>query len=102
MAGEKCNGNAPLINLYKFICSVDRNKKNCYYVCQRNIMCYIITSVSLILGEQWEADILSVKFHIKRIIENTNLIFEELYTFFIAIEAFLKSKTLVAFASDIN
>ncbi|XP_054717598.1 uncharacterized protein LOC129226994 [Uloborus diversus] len=54
------------------------------------------------MGGIWEAGIKSVKFHLKRIISNVILTYEELYTIIVQVEACLNSRPLSPLSSDPN
>lgn len=51
-------------------------------------------------GGLWEAAVRSVKFHLKRVIGDANLTFEELYTLLTQVEAILNSRPLVAMDNE--
>jgi hypothetical protein len=53
-------------------------------------------------GGLWEAGVKSAKYHIKRILGNTHLTFEELSTLFAHVESILNSRPLTPLTSDPN
>ncbi|RLU19839.1 hypothetical protein DMN91_008398 [Ooceraea biroi] len=55
---------------------------------------------TLHFGEKWEAGVKSVKGHLRRIIGDTVLTYEELSTFLTQVEAILNSRPLVALSDD--
>lgn len=74
-------------------------------ICVPNIEWKFIPSSSLHMGELWEAGIKSCKFHLKRIIGETLLTFEELATVLTQMEACLNSHPvcqLPATAADLQ
>ncbi|XP_044760794.1 uncharacterized protein LOC123318243 [Coccinella septempunctata] len=54
------------------------------------------------LGGLWEAGIKSVKTHLKRVIGEQILTYEEFYTVLVQIEAVLNSRPLTPMSSDVN
>lgn len=53
-------------------------------------------------GGLWEAGVKSTKYHLRRVIGDTTLTFEELYTLLTLIEASLNSRPLCPLSEDIN
>lgn len=53
-------------------------------------------------GGLWEAGVKSVKFHLKRVVKNALLTYEELYTILTQIEAMINSRPMYPMSSDPN
>lgn len=54
------------------------------------------------LGRIWEADVKSTKHHLKRILGNSTVTFEELYTILTQVEAILNSRPITILSSNPN
>lgn len=61
-----------------------------------------IPAYSPVFGGLWEAGVKSTKYHLKRVIGNTILTFEELNTVVIQIEGVLNSRPLTQLSQDVN
>ncbi|GFX22888.1 integrase catalytic domain-containing protein [Trichonephila clavipes] len=65
-----------------------------------NIEWHFSPPVSPHFGGLWEAGVKSIKYHLKRVIGNTNLTFEEFSTLLTQVEAILNSRPLVSLDCD--
>ncbi|XP_063929879.1 uncharacterized protein LOC135142140 [Zophobas morio] len=69
---------------------------------QENITWKFIPPRAPNFGGLWEAGIKSVKTHIKRVIGENHLTYEEMYTLLVRIEAVLNSRPLTPLSSDVT
>lgn len=67
---------------------------------EESINWHFIPPGSPLFGGLWEAGVKSVKYHLRRIIGESKLTFEEMHTFLCQIEACLNSRPLCAINSD--
>ena len=71
-----------------------------YKLSKEGIHWHFIPPVSPNFGGLWEAGVKSVKSHLKKILGETSLTYEELSTTLISIEACLNSRPLYALTDD--
>ncbi|GFT28223.1 integrase catalytic domain-containing protein [Trichonephila clavipes] len=89
-----------LQEIFKFASKLNENEHFCYFLSQVNIEWHFSPPVSPHFGGLWEAGVKSIKYHLKRVIGNTNLTFEEFSTLLTQVEAILNSRPLVSLDCD--
>ncbi|XP_074026866.1 uncharacterized protein [Leptinotarsa decemlineata] len=72
------------------------------YLCKNNITWHHIPARSPHHGGIWEASVKSVKHHLKRVMGDSALTYEEFYTLITQIEAILNSRPLTPLTNDPN
>ncbi|XP_066255176.1 uncharacterized protein [Euwallacea similis] len=63
---------------------------------------HFIPARSAHMGGLWEAAVKSTKFHLRRVLGESSLTYEEMYTLLVKIEACLNSRPLMPISNDIN
>ncbi|XP_066261208.1 uncharacterized protein [Euwallacea similis] len=63
---------------------------------------HFIPARSVHMGGLWEAAVKSTKFHLRRVLGESSLTYEEMYTLLVKIEACLNSRPLMPISNDIN
>lgn len=91
-----------LLELKNILKNQDSKRKVIDYLGNNNVSWHFIPPRSPNFGGLWEANIRAVKYHIKRVIGETLLTFEELYTFITRVEACLNSRPLLPLSTDPN
>lgn len=92
--------NTELINLFKFL---NQNSDTIVEkISRQGVDWHFIPSNSPHFGGLWEAGVKSTKFHLKRVMQNASLTFEDLYTLLVQIESVLNSRPLTPLSSDPN
>lgn len=72
------------------------------YLRDQKIQWHFIPARSPNFGGLWEAAVKAVKHHLKRVLNNINLTYEEYYTFLTQIEAVLNSRPICPISQDPN
>lgn len=92
--------NNVLKDLYDTLNSTDHQNEIINFSNFERISFHFIPSYSPVFGGLWEAGIKSIKYHMKRVIGNTVLTYEELYTVIVQIEGILNSRPLTPVSRD--
>lgn len=88
--------------LYELFISTAHETKLNNFLIEDNIKWHFIPPKSPHFGGLWEAAVKSVKFHLRRILGEAHLAYEEMYTCLTMIEACLNSRPLYPLSSDPN
>ena len=96
------NANNEIKNVLKslFKCKSEEEIKN--YIANADIKSHFKTPSTLYFGELWEACVKYLKYHLKRIIGDNILCYEELLTLVTQMEAGLNSRPICPLSSDLN
>lgn len=87
---------------FKSIFNFNKDNPIMTYLNKGAIMWHFIPPRVPHFGGLWEANIKGAKYHMKRILGNSSVTFEELYTVVVKIEAVLNSRPLTPLSSDPN
>lgn len=91
-----------LSELYNFLTDEFHNDRVSQYLSSDEIHWRTIPSRSPHMGGLWESCIKSLKYHLKRILGNASITYEEMYTVLTQIECVLNSRPLSPLSSDPN
>jgi hypothetical protein len=94
--------NKDLIDLHQFFQNSEISRKLVTTLSNENIQWKFIPPRTPNFGGLWEAGVKSVKYHIKRVVGETVLTYDELYTLLTRIEACLNSRPLVPMSNDLT
>lgn len=92
--------NNVLKELYESLNSTEHQNKIIDFSNSERISFHFIPSYSPVFGGLWEAGIKSIKYHMKRVIGNLVLTYEEMYTVLVQIESILNSRPLTPLSRD--
>lgn len=87
---------------FKDILTITSDDAIASYLSQCGITWHFIPAKSPSFGGLWECNVKSAKFHMKRILGNSSLTFEGLYTVITQIEAVMNSRPITPMSSDPN
>ncbi|XP_028175488.1 uncharacterized protein LOC114363843 isoform X2 [Ostrinia furnacalis] len=87
-------------DLYKLFDTTEHQNAVMNYSNSERITFHFIPSYSPVFGGLWEAGIKSVKHHMKRVIGDTVLTYEEMYTVVVQIESILNSRPITPMSRD--
>ena len=88
-----------LKKLYEFLQKESTNGAILQFCATKNIEWSFIPERSPHFDGLWESAVKSAKYHLKRVVKDTKLTFEEMTTFLVQVEACLNSRPLVALNS---
>lgn len=94
--------NNELNDVCKWLNDIDKEDKFVNFFTQNMIQWHFIPPHSPNFGGLWEAAVKRAKYHIKRIIGEACLTFEELYTVITQIKAIMNSRPLIPMSNDPN
>lgn len=90
------------IELYHLINDEAHNNAISSFLAGDRVKWHFIPARSAHVGGLWEAAVKSTKFHLKRVIGEASLNFEEMYTILVQIESCLNSRPLTPLSTDVN
>ncbi|XP_050303785.1 uncharacterized protein LOC126741423 [Anthonomus grandis grandis] len=94
--------NNQFLELYNTLNDCKHNETVSRFLSGDKIKWHFIPARSAHMGGLWEAAVKSVKFHLKRVIGDASLTYEEMYTVLVQIEACLNSRPLTPISTDPN
>lgn len=89
-----------LLELKRFLLNDENQTSISQSLAHDNISWHFIPPHSPHMGGIWEAGVKSVKFHLKRVVGNNHLTYEQFYTLLTQIEAILNSRPLCPLSPD--
>lgn len=90
------------LELYSLLNQKEHNNIVTSFLAEDQIKWHFIPARSPHMGGLWEAAVKSAKYHLRRVLGDSCLTYEELYTLLVKIEACLNSRPLTSMSTDIN
>lgn len=91
-----------ILELYSLLNQKEHNNIVTSFLAEDQIKWHFIPARSPHMGGLWEAAVKSAKYHLRRVLGDSCLTYEELYTLLVKIEACLNSRPLTSMSTDIN
>ncbi|XP_060519934.1 uncharacterized protein LOC132698090 [Cylas formicarius] len=93
--------NNHFLELHKLVNNKEHNDKVYSFLAEDKINWHFLPARSPHMGGLWEAAVKSTKFHLRRVLGESSLNYDEMYTLLVQIESCLNSRPLTAISNDV-